>query len=404
MLCVVATLISVAPVAKADTTSDEYDQKVDTAYYTSAYIDDKGNLYMSGRNEFGEQGNGKGGFVAKNDQDRATNTKNNNSFTKVMSDVKSVEISCSDGQSSVFAIKTDGSLWAWGRNYYANLGNGKMGGDSTNAYPSIRYNKGIDENKPVKIMDDVAMVSAGPYRTFAVKTDGTLWGWGKNCDYAWYGNRENYIQYQLIVPGSSVEYYTTPTKIMSGVKYALADGFTTYVVKDNGSLMMWGFNNARFAKKGQNITKPVKIMGKVKSLYNYREQGKMYVLMESGVLKSWNIYNTDKPKRVMKNVKDFNVFFDVACAIKKDDTLWTWGTGQGAVLGYLANEGYHKPKKIMDSVRSASISPFNGIAIKKDGSVWTWGVQRGGALGDGSALNPSEYNKSVLPKKVASVK
>jgi alpha-tubulin suppressor-like RCC1 family protein len=63
------------------------------------------------------------------------------------------------------AIKTDGSLWCWGGNYYGQLG------DGTNE----------SKNTPVQIMSSgVSSVALGGYHTCAIKQDGSLWCWGRN--------------------------------------------------------------------------------------------------------------------------------------------------------------------------------------------------------------------------------
>jgi alpha-tubulin suppressor-like RCC1 family protein len=63
------------------------------------------------------------------------------------------------------AIKTDGTLWAWGYNGFSGLAQGNQ----------------INRSSPVQIGTGTNWVSAssGPYSTcFALKSDGTLWGWG----------------------------------------------------------------------------------------------------------------------------------------------------------------------------------------------------------------------------------
>jgi len=73
------------------------------------------------------------------------------------------------GYNSVMAIKTDGTLWGWGENEYDCLG----------------LNTGNDTHKssPVQVPGTTwSKVAAGRDHTVAVKTDGTLWGWGENRD------------------------------------------------------------------------------------------------------------------------------------------------------------------------------------------------------------------------------
>lgn len=73
------------------------------------------------------------------------------------------------GDNRTVAIKTGGTLWAWGTTV----------GDGTTS----------TRTSPVPIGANGAIwtsVSSGPYSTFAIKNDGTLWAWGFN-DYGQLG-------------------------------------------------------------------------------------------------------------------------------------------------------------------------------------------------------------------------
>ena len=75
--------------------------------------------------------------------------------------------SSSGGGGHVLAIKTDGTLWAWGGG-----SSGQIGDGTTTTYSS-----------PVQIgaLTTWAGISAGGLFSLAVKTDGTLWAWGSNA-------------------------------------------------------------------------------------------------------------------------------------------------------------------------------------------------------------------------------
>lgn len=78
--------------------------------------------------------------------------------------------SVSAGTSHSMAIAAGGTLWGWGSNSYGQVGNNSGSSSTLTA--------------PTQITTDTnwSVVAAGGSHTMAVRTDGTLWGWGSNAE------------------------------------------------------------------------------------------------------------------------------------------------------------------------------------------------------------------------------
>lgn len=267
---------------------------------------------------------------------------------KVLTDVVSYS---RGGGGTCGAIKSDGSLWMWGNNRSGQLGTG-----------SRNYN--TEPVRPQKIMTNVCAVSCGQNHAAAIKNDGSLWMWGDNQD-----GELGYIGPNTNSEYPSSQFEAQPHKVMDNVA-CVSCGFNfTAVVKKDGSLWTFGWNN-----HGQ--------------LGNGKKDVNVY-------------FQKNMPTKIMDGVRTVSCGDSHMAILKNDGSLWTCGENRFGALGngkwYLINmageitygEGTDvlTPAKIMEDVVDVGCEYHASIALKKDGSYWTWGWNIRGELGypDGDA-------------------
>ncbi len=128
------------------------------------------------------------------------------------------------GGSQSFGIKTDGTLWCWGGGGGPQFGAfGDNRGGSASAYNT-------SSPKQVGTNTNWSLVNTSYHSSFAIKTDGTLWSWGKNTS--------GQLGQNNIIHRSS------PVQVGENTNWSkLASGRdNTFAIKTDGTLWAWGAN------------------------------------------------------------------------------------------------------------------------------------------------------------------
>lgn len=247
---------------------------------------------------------------------------------KIMDNVISVDIL---GHFTALFLKNDGSLWISGLDF--NYTVGEIGFISSS----------FEIGKPIKIMDDVIYQSNG----YAIKSDHTLWTWETNLDKksgSWRTPNDTWISCK-----------EEPKKIMDNVIWTNGN----FAIKEDDTLWAWGknkFGELGVGSPGDMIITPTKVMDDVKFVNSRDVSYNTFILKNDGTLWSCGLNSYSQlgytegnakaegdpdlvtvqtiPKQFMSDIK--STFGNYA--IKNDDTLWSWSSGEP--ISVLENVAY----------------------------------------------------------------
>ena len=202
-------------------------------------IKTNGTLWSWGGNDFGDLG-----------QNYAHENGRVSSPTQVGTGSDWKQVSADASSSTGF--KTDGTLWVWGAN-----GDGALGLNNTTTISS-------PAQIPGTTWDSTTVTNAGDtYARGIIKTDGTLWVWGRNQEGDLGQNKSGTI------PQGGV-YYSSPTQMGTGTDWASVSqcGNSGLGTKTDGTLWAWGSKGSdgslgqnQAPAQGTDVSSPIQIPG-----------------------------------------------------------------------------------------------------------------------------------------------
>jgi alpha-tubulin suppressor-like RCC1 family protein len=334
-----------------------------------------GTVWAAGENEFGQLGDG-----------TTTDHAKPNPVVGL-----SGMVGISAGMGFGAAVGADGVAWAWGYNVDGQLGDGTTHGRLTPV--------------PVSELTGVVQVAAGEDHVVALRDDGTVWTWGSN-------------QFGQLGDGTAAGHRTVPDVVpgLDGVVAVSAGARHSMALRSDGTVWGWGDNDEGQLGDGsvhsrvapvaaKNLTRVVAIDGGGQSSLALDGDGRAWAWGAAAGATLGDVATAAKPAVVhglddAEEVAAGDTFFLVRVA---DGRVWSWGSNSSGQLGigFFGEPTQISPSPAALGGRPAVIDVDGGgahaVAVLADGSVSTWGRNDRGQLGNGTVFT------GVRPARVAGV-
>jgi alpha-tubulin suppressor-like RCC1 family protein len=248
----------------------------------------------------------------------------------------------SAGEYFTLALKSDGTVWAWGSGTSGQLGNG----GTSNSYTPVE----VQASSGVNFTGVVAVAAAG-YTAYAIKSDGSLWAWGRNGDGEIGDNTYTQRNYPVEV-------------LTSGVAQVVGAYYNVAALKTDGTVWCWGQNTC--GQNGHGTT-------------SYNDKVPTQVTGLTGITQ----------------VGTSPGAYEVA-ALKNDGTVWAWGLNS---YGGLGNGTTTQEDSAVEVQASSGVNFTGAVAITtgayhlvietSNSTIWSSGLNSSGQLGNNSTTNSS---------------
>lgn len=263
-------------------------------------------------------------------------------------------------QNISFALRSDGTVWGWGENSNAELGLGDMGSTTRRGTPTQIVVR--DAMGTDTPITDAISIAAGYNHALVLRADGSLWAFGQN----------DAGQVGVDGSGASTDRQLRPVRVagITGdiVKIAAGSAHSLALTAD-GRLWVWGRNS--YGNHGAGTTDTM------------RHPSPTVVPM-------------------LADIVDVASGRDHVLAVRADGRVFSWGLGASGQLGYGENtnpETDDRASPVAVVTDMAAMAPLEGAVTVvangnssfvrlANGQLWGFGADGNGTLAQGGSGGP----------------
>ena len=314
----------------------------------AAAIDNRGVLYTWGQNESGQLGDG---------------TTADRSEPKPVPGITNAKaVAC--GWLNTFVLSEDGLVYSFGEHFIA-----RDYGDNT--LPVA-----------IKELSDIIAIDTDGDSCIALKNDGTVYDWGL------------YSRSVSSEP-EKVEELKDIVSVAAGLGYYLA-------VDRNGEVWTWGWSKYTDLDNSRGTGDTIGFPSKVRDIHNIKsacgKESEILGIHYDGNVTRWGNYK----KEILfdsNDVVSISAVYYHILAVKKDGTVFSWGSNIHGELGNRTKEDHYEPRIIggLSGVIAAGAGVDFSMVLKEDGTVWAWGNNEYGQLGIGTTEDQLEPQQVKFP-------
>ncbi|MFN4882014.1 MAG: PKD domain-containing protein [Bacteroidota bacterium] len=306
-------------------------------------LDVNGQIYVWGRDYYGEAGQGVSGeyyLVARKVR--------NQTNLGYLSNIKSIAA----GTNFCLALDSAGFIWAWGKNNFGQLGQGNT--NDTNLPVKVKSPTGN------QILNNIVAIAAGDQFAMALDNTGEVYVWGSHL----YGQLGEVFQ-------GLVSNLPVLQDIGAAIQDIKSGGNAALITTSDNELVLWGSNIVGQMGNG--------LVSTYVPLLNY-------VLHQNA--------NTH-----LSNIKQLDVGFERQVALLSNGTVWAWGDNAFNV----ASNDYSQsclPMQVYDStgasfltnIKQIATGNLHNLALTNNGFVYGWGSTNNYVLANPTG---SYYHRAV---------